>query len=68
MWQTKTGKPRSYRIVGPQQQVDERTTPHPRVERGELGERLLNWRKTRAGQDPFRRIFGVGGGDPNNCL
>jgi ferredoxin len=68
MWQTKQVKPRSYRIVGPQQQVDERTTPHPRVERGELGDRLLNWRKTRAGQDPFRRIFGVGGGDPNNCL
>ncbi|GEM_PF-4759150 len=68
MWTTKPAKPRSYRVVGPQQQVDERTTPHPRVERGELGDRLLNWRKTRAGQDPFRRIFGVGGGDPNNCL
>ena len=50
------------------EQVDERDTPHPRVERGELGDRLLNWRKTRAGQDPFRRIFGVGGGDPKNCL
>ncbi|MEK6562120.1 MAG: reductive dehalogenase domain-containing protein [Candidatus Binatota bacterium] len=59
---------RSYRIVGPQRQIDERETPHPRVDRGELGERLRSWRNTRAGQDPFRRIFGVGGGDPKNCL
>jgi len=29
MWQTKPVKPRSYRIVGPQQQVDERTTRTP---------------------------------------
>jgi len=64
----KQRNPRSYRIVGPQRQIDERETPHPRVDRGELGERLRSWRNTRAGQDPFRRIFGVGGGDPNNCL
>lgn len=68
MWTSKQSSPRTYRIVSSQEQVDERDTPHPRVERGELGDRLLNWRKTRAGQDPFRRIFGVGGGDPKNCL
>ena len=63
-----TGKtqrnPRSYRIVGPQRQIDERETPHPRADRGELGERLRSWRKTRFGEDPFRRIYG-GGGDKN---
>jgi reductive dehalogenase len=60
---------RSYRVVGPQRQIDERETPHPRVERGELGERLRNWRKNRAGADAFRRLFGGGGeGDPRNTL
>jgi ferredoxin len=71
MFASKKRSPRSYRIVGPQRKIDERETPHPRVERGELGARLQNWRKTRAGEDPFRRIFGAGGGgdgDPNNCL
>ncbi len=53
MWQTNPPKPRSYRIVGDQQQVDERNTPHPRVERGELGDRLVKWRETRAGQIHF---------------
>ena len=62
-------KPRSYRIVGPQQQVDERDTPHPRVDRGELGERLRSWRKDRAAVDPFMRIFAPNKvADPNNCL
>jgi len=60
--------PRSYRILGPQRQIDERETPHPRVDRGELGEKLRSWRQTNAGGDPFRRIFGAGDGDPNNCL
>jgi len=65
----KQPNPRSYRVVGSQRQIDERETPHPRVERGELGERLRNWRKNRVGADPFRRLFGGGGeGDPNNCL
>ena len=66
----KNPKPRSYRILGTQQRIDERETPHPRVQRGELGERLRLWRLSRAGNDPFRRIFGGGGGesDPKNCL
>ncbi len=68
MLTAKATNPRTYRIVGPQRQIDERETPHPRVDRGELGQRLLTWRKTRAGDDPFRRMYGVGGGDPNNCL
>ncbi|MBI4528718.1 MAG: hypothetical protein HY695_33390 [Deltaproteobacteria bacterium] len=70
MLQTKQPNPRSYRIVGPQRKVDERDTPHPRVDRGELGERMRMWRKTRAATDPFRRIFGGGGddGDPNSSL
>ncbi len=68
MFRAKQRNPRTYRIVGPQRQIDERETPHPRVDRGEFGERLLTWRKTRAGDDPFRRMYGVGGGDPNNCL
>lgn len=54
----KLRNPRTYRIVGPQQQIDERETPHPRVDRGELGERLRTWRKTRFGEDAFRRIIG----------
>jgi ferredoxin len=58
--------PRSYRIVGPQRQIDERETPHPRVDRGELGEKLKDWRKTRMGVDPFRRVFGGGGGEGDN--
>jgi len=60
-------QPRTYRIVGPQRQIDERETPHPRARRGELGERVRLWRKTRAGVDAFGRTFGRGGNaDPNN--
>ena len=62
-------KPRTYRIVGPQRQIDERETPHPRASRGELGRRVLEWRKNRAGVDAFGRTFGRGGnGDPNNSF
>lgn len=70
MLSAKTSNPRTYRIVGPQRQIDERETPHPRVDRGELGDRLRAWRKTRFDEDPFRRIFGGGGrdGSPNNSL
>ena len=65
---SKDRNPRSYRIVGPQRQIDERETPHPRVDRGELGDRLRTWRKT-LGEDPLRRILsGGGGGDSNNTL
>jgi hypothetical protein len=39
----KVKTPRSFRIVGPQRQIDERETPHPKVERGEYGQRLLDW-------------------------
>ncbi|MBI4524899.1 MAG: hypothetical protein HY695_13940 [Deltaproteobacteria bacterium] len=62
--------PRTYRIIGPQSQIDERETPHPRVDSGELGERLRTWRKTRFGEDPFDRVLGAGGGDgdSNNSL
>ena len=63
--------PRPYRIVGPQRRIDERETPHPRVNRGELGERLRIWRKSRAQVDPLRRIFGGGNdmkGDKYNSL
>ena len=68
-----TGKehsPRTYRIVGPQRQIDERETPHPRVDRGELGEKLRSWRKSRFEEDAFRRVFGGGGvdGNPYNSL
>jgi len=56
-------KPRTYRIVGPQRQIDERETPHPRVDRGELGEKLRGWRKSRMDVDPFRRVFGGGGSE-----
>jgi len=52
--------------VGPQRQIDERETPHPRVDRGELGEKLRSWRKSRMGVDPFRRVFGGGGSDENS--
>jgi hypothetical protein len=38
----KVKTPRSFRIVGPQRQIDERETPHPKVERGEYGQRLLD--------------------------
>ncbi|MBF8254035.1 MAG: cprA, partial [Deltaproteobacteria bacterium] len=58
--------PRTYRIVGAQRQIDERETPHPRVDRGELGEKLRSWRTTNAGTDPFRRVLGPAGcGAPN---
>lgn len=63
--------PRTYRIVGPQRQIDERETPHPRVERGELGERIRLYRKTRHEQDVLRRTLassGVMKGDKNNNL
>lgn len=65
----KKREPRTYRIVGPQRRIDERETPHPRAARGELGERVLKWRKDRAGVDAFGRVFGRGGnGDPNNSF
>src|SRR3990172_3606177 len=61
--------PRSYRIVGPQRQIDEREAPHSRVDLGELGERFRALRKSRAGEDPFKRVLWAGGGgDPNNSL
>ncbi len=63
--------PRTYRIVGPQRQIDERETPHPRADRGELGERLRALRKKRAQSDPLRRTFSGGGemkGGPLNSL
>jgi ferredoxin len=66
MLTAKPTSPRSYRIVGPQRQIDERETPHPRVDRGELGEKLRSWRKTRMDVDPFRRVFGGGGSDENS--
>ena len=56
MFASKPSEPRSYRIVGPQRQIDERETPHPRVDRGEFGARLRDWRKNRVGSDPFRRL------------
>ena len=70
MLASKQSSPRSYRIVGPQEKVDERETPHPRVDRGDLGEKIKNWRKTRFGEDPFKRVFGGGGseGNPYNSL
>jgi len=60
--------PRTYRIVGPRQQIDERNTPRPRVKRGELGERLRKSQETRRGADAFRRSFGGGEGDARNSL
>ena len=44
-------KPRTYRIIGPQRQIDERETPRPRAERGELGERIRLLQKIRAISD-----------------
>src|SRR3972149_10175652 len=63
--------PRTYRLVGPQRQIDERETPHPCVDRGELGERTRWWRKALMDTDPFRRTLGQGGdmkGHPNNSF
>ena len=63
--------PRTYRIIGPQQQIDEQKTPHPMVARGELGDRLRLWRKTRAEVDVLRRVFGGGNemkGNAHNSL
>lgn len=50
--------PRSYRIVGPQRQIDERETPHFRVRRGELGERLRELRQPHYEMDALRRTVG----------
>ena len=64
-------KPRTYRIVAPQRQIDERDTPHPRANRGEFGERIRLWRKNRSEEDAFRRSLGTVGemkGGPNNSL
>ncbi len=58
--------PRTARIVGPQRRVDERQTPHPRMERGEFGERLRAryWRAP----DPLKKIFLGNEADPGNSL
>ncbi|MBI2918646.1 MAG: hypothetical protein HYY01_11745 [Chloroflexi bacterium] len=59
---------RTARIVGPQQRVDERDTPHPRMRRGELGQRLQRLRTTPS-SDPFRRIVRANSAtDRRNCL
>jgi len=50
---------RTFRVVGPQERVDERQTPHPMVERGVFGERLRLWRKMPSA-DAFARIFNAG--------
>jgi len=49
--------PRTYRILGPQRQIDERETPHPRADRGELGERIRAARKNRHQRDALRRTI-----------
>ncbi len=49
--------PRTYRIVGTQRQIDERETPHPRADRGELGERIRLGRKNRHSSDALRRTI-----------
>jgi len=66
MLKSKQASPRTYRVVGPQRQIDERETPHPRVDRGELGEKLRLWRTSRMDVDPFRRVFGGGGSEKNS--
>ena len=53
--------PRTYRIVGPQRQIDERETPHPRADRGELGERIRAGRKDRHQRDALRRTIAADG-------
>ncbi len=61
--------PRTYRIIGPQRQIDERETPHPRADRGEMGERLRSWRKIRENLDALRQTLSDGGNvDPGNSL
>lgn len=66
MLESKHASPRTYRVVGLQRQIDERETPHPRVDRGELGEKLRLWRTSRMDVDPFRRVFGGGGSEKNS--
>ncbi len=61
-------KPRTYRIEGPQQQIDERDTPRPRVKRGELGERLRKSQEAREMVDAFKRTFSSSAGEPNNSI
>ncbi len=47
---------RSVRIVGPIQNVDSRTLPHPMNQRGELGKALYNWRHNTIANDPLVRV------------
>jgi hypothetical protein len=54
-------KPRTYRIVGPQRQMDEREFSHPRANRGEFGERIRLGRKNRSEENAFRRSLGTVG-------
>ncbi|MBI4524897.1 MAG: hypothetical protein HY695_13930 [Deltaproteobacteria bacterium] len=69
MLSPKNRSPRTYRIVGHQRRIDEREAPHARIERGELGERFRSLHKSRAGEDPFKRVLWAGGGgDPHNSL
>lgn len=59
---------RTVRIVGPQERVDERDTPHPRMRRGELGQRLQRLRTTPS-KDPFRHITRANNAtDHRNCF
>ncbi len=60
--------PRTFRIVGEMQRVDERETPHPMMARGDFGERAQRWRHGRSG-DAFVRIFNAGRAtDPWNAM
>ncbi len=67
---TNCKSPRTYRIVGPQRQIDERETPHFRARRGELGERIKVLRQPQIEQDAFKRAISDGKmkGDMHNSL
>ena len=47
---------RSVRVVGPVQNVDPKTLPHPMNQRGELGKALYNWRHNTVANDPLVRV------------
>lgn len=47
---------RTVHIVGEVVNVDTEDTPHPKVDRGEVGEPLRSWRNNRTSKDPLKRI------------
>jgi len=60
---------RTVHIVGPVENLDPATLPHPKNQRGELGKALFNWMHSTISKDPLARVaFERHAADKNNVI